>query len=238
MNIIDSIVILIILMSGAIGMKKGLIRSFISFAGIALVFTLSYLLKDPVAEFLSLKLPFFEFTGIFSGVTILNVIIYQLISFFFIFAAFMSLYTFLVHISKIVEKILKMTIILAIPSKIGGFILGLFEGLLVSLIFIIILSLPVLNFNSVRESKFRNYLYNNSPLIGNVTKNTNDAIDEIFTLKDEFDEESDKEDFNLNCLDILLKHKVIGKEYAKSLLDSGKLKIDKEKANAIIDKYE
>ncbi len=238
MNIIDVIVILTILFCGVSGMHRGLIRSFVSFAGIALVFTISYLLKDPIAEWLSLNLPFFEFGGSFAGATILNVVLYQLIAFLIVFIAFMGLYTLLVHISNLVELGLKMTFILEIPSKIGGFIIGLFEGLIITLIMIIVLSLPILNLDIVRESKVKNYLYENSPIIGNVTKNTNKAIDEIIELKDEFKNNKDHEEFNLACLDVLLEHKVIRVGYVQKLMDAGKLKIDKDKVNEILGKYE
>ncbi len=237
MNIIDVIVILLVILFGFYGMHKGLIKTFVSLVGLILVFIVSYLLKDSIAEWLSLNLPFFGFTGSFKGATILNVIIYQLIAFFIIFAILMALYSFLVMMSGIVDRFLKLTVILYLPSKIGGFILGVFEGVIVSLIFIIILSLPTLNFSLIRESTIRKYLYNNSPIIGNVTSNTNDAISEIIELKDKFNDQEDKEEFNLECMDVLLKHKVVKYDYLEKLIYSGKLKVNKDRALSILNKY-
>jgi hypothetical protein len=139
--------------------------------------------------------------------------------------------------SGIVDRFLKLTVILYLPSKIGGFILGVFEGVIVSLIFIIILSLPTLNFSLIRESTIRKYLYNNSPIIGNVTSNTNDAISEIIELKDKFNDQEDKEEFNLECMDVLLKHKVVKYDYLEKLIYSGKLKVNKDRALSILNKY-
>ena len=102
---------------------------------------------------------------------------------------------------------------------------------------IMVLSLPTLNFGLVRDSAIRNYLYNASPIMGNVTGNTNDAIDEIIELKDKFEDSEDKEEFNLSCLDSLLKHKVITVDYTEKLINSGKLKVDKNKAQIIVNKY-
>lgn len=237
MNIIDVIIILLILMCGVIGMKKGFVRTTISLIGIILVFIFSFYLKNPIAEALSLHLPFFSFTGSFKGATILNVIIYQIIAFIIIFTGLMFAYCFVVKISKILEKILDITFILAIPSKIGGFIVGILEGAFISLIAVVVLSLPILNFDLIRDSNIRKYLYNASPIVGNVTNNMNSAIDEIMDLKDKFKEDKDKEEFNLSCLDVLLKHKVITVSYAENIRDSYKLKIDKVKVQVIIDRY-
>lgn len=237
MNIIDVIVILLITMFGVIGMKKGFIKTLVSFVGIVLVFILSYLLKGFIAEWLSLNLPFFNFTGAFKGATILNVIIYQLIAFFVVFAILMTIYSIAIKVSGLIEKILKFTIILSIPTKIGGLIVGILEGIIVSLILIVFLSLPVLNFGLVRDSVIRKYLYNISPIVGNITSNTNNAIDEIMELKNNFDKNENKEEFNIECFEALLKHHVIGTSYSEKLVYSEKLKIDKNKAIAIINKY-
>ena len=98
MNIVDAIIILFILMFGVYGFKNGFIRSVVSFVGIILVFSLSFALKNPIAEWLSLNLPFFNFWGEFRGVTILNVVIYQTIAFFIVFSVLMILYEIVVKL--------------------------------------------------------------------------------------------------------------------------------------------
>ena len=110
----------------------------------------------------------------------------------------------LIKVSSWIEKFFKATVILAIPSKIGGLVLGLIEGLFLSLIVIVFLSLPVLNFGLVRDSLIRNYLYNVSPIVGNMTGNMNDAIDEVMELKEEFDNKSDRDKFNIKCFEALV----------------------------------
>lgn len=237
MNIIDIIIILLIIMFAVIGGKKGFVKTLVSLVGIILVFIISYFLKNSIAEFLSLNLPFFNFVGSFKGATILNVIIYQLIAFIIVFSILMVLYAIVVKVSGILDKILKSTIILAIPSKVGGVIVGIIEGVVISLIALIFLSLPVLNFTMVESSGVKKFLFNISPIIGNISNNTNDAVSEIFELKDKFSESDNKEEFNLSCLDVLLKHKVIRVDYSEKLVDSTKLKIDRDKAKAIINKY-
>ena len=237
MNVIDVIVLLIIAAGGVYGFKNGFIKQAASLIGLIIIFYLAFVLKDPIAEWLSLNLPFFSFIGSFRGATILNVIIYQLIAFFIVFSLLSVVYALVIKITGVIEKILKMTIILAIPSKILGLILGLIEGFVISMIFIMVLSLPVINFSLVRESTSRKYLYNNSLVIGNITKEFNSAISDVIELKDEFNNNSDRESFNLSCFDALLKHKIIGVKYSERLVNSGKLGVDENKAQAIIDKY-
>ena len=237
MNVIDVIVLLIIVGSGVYGFKNGFIKQAASLIGLIIIFYLSFVLKDPIAEWLSLNLPFFDFMGSFRGATILNVIIYQLIAFFIVFSILSVIYAIVIKITGVIEKVLKMTIILAIPSKALGLLLGLIEGFVISMILIMVLSLPILNFGLVRESTSRKYLYNNSPIIGNITKEFNSSISDVIELKDQFNNNSDRESFNLSCFDALLKHKIIGVKYSERLVNSGKLGVDENKANAIIAKY-
>ena len=244
MNIIDVIVLLVIVFSGLIGMKKGFVKSFVSFVGIIIVFILSFLMKDKLADWMCLNLPFFDFSESFKGATILNVIIYQAVAFMAIFSVLLAVYHIIVRLSGLAEWLLKLSIIGIIPTKIGGFIVGLLRGILISLIAIVILSLPTLKLgfidgtNIVKESVVRNYLYNSSPIVGNITKDLNNSVEEIIELKEKFDNKETKEDFNISSLNILLKHKIIKPELARKLISSGKLKINSEKADEVISKYE
>lgn len=153
MNIVDIIVLLIILFSGFIGMKKGFVKSLVSFFGIIIVFILSFLMKDKIADWMCLNLPFFSFSGTFKGATILNVIIYQAVAFMAIFSILMAAYHLIVKISGLAEWLLKLSIIGIIPTKIGGLIVGLLKGIIISLIAIVVLSLPTLKLGFIDGTK-------------------------------------------------------------------------------------
>ena len=237
MNLIDIIVILGIAFCAYIGMKKGFVKSLVAFVGIIVVFVLAYFMKNPIADWLCLNLPFFNFTGSFKGATILNVIFYQVVAFVVMFSLFMAAYHVVVKLSGIVERMLKMSFVLAIPTKVGGLIVGILEGVVISLIAIVVLSLPILKFSWVEDSAIRNYLYNISPVVGNVTKSMNESVDEILELKEKFDNSEDKEEFNLSSLDIMLKHHAMKVSLAEKLVNSGKLNINPEKAMEIVNKY-
>jgi len=238
MNIIEIVIILFVLVIGINGWKRGFIRSVVSAVGIILVFILAFYLKNPIAEWLSLNLPFFNFWGDFKDVTIINVVIYQLIAFIIVYSILMIIYAFIVKISKFLERILKMTVILGLPSKILGFFVGIFEGLVISTIALMLLSLPVLGFELVHQSKLKTVLFESTPGISNIMGSTSQAITEIMDLRDEFSSNSTKDRFNEKSLDIMLKYKVIKVDYAKKLVNSGKLKINENNANAIIKNYD
>lgn len=237
MNIIDVIVILLIAFCGYLGLKKGFIKSLVSFVGIFLVFIIAYFMKNPIADWLCINLPFFNFTGSLKGAVILNVIFYQIIAFIIMFSLLMTAYHVVVKLSGVVERLLKMSFLLAIPTKIGGVIVGVLEGVFISLIAIVILSLPVLKFDLIEKSAIRNYLYNISPVVGNITGSMNESVDEILSLKEKFENDDDKEEFNLSSLDIMLKHHAMKVSLAEKLVNGGKLNINPDKAMEIVNKY-
>lgn len=226
MNLVDVLIILFILLIGVYGWHNGLIKTVVSAVGIILVFVLSFLLKNPIAEWLSLNLPFFNFWGVFKGVTILNVVIYQLIAFFLVFAILMTIYSIVVKISGLVERFLRLTIILGLPSKILGLIVGLVEGWFIAATILMFLSVPIFNLAFVHESGVRKYILEKTPIISNMTKDTSKAVEEIIELKDEFSSNSSKDKFNREAFDIMLKYDVIDVDYANKLVSSGKLDID------------
>ncbi len=232
-NIIDVGIVLLILGFIIIGWKNGFIKMTVSSVGVIVVFIISYLFKNPIAEWLSLNLPFFHFFGFFKDVVILNVIVYQLLAFIIVFSALILVYSLVLRLSGLIEKILRATIILGIPSKVLGGVLGFVEGLFICCIILMILSLPVLNLPFMKESKLANEILTYVPVVTASTNNTNNAVKEIIVLKDKFN--GSKDEFNEECLDILLKYKVIDYEYAYKLYKKGKL--DFKGSKKIIEKY-
>ena len=235
MNIVDVVLIIFILLVGVIGFKNGFINTVISSIGLIVVFVLSFYLKNPIAEWLSLNFPFFNFWGAFKDVSILNVVIYQVIAFFIVFAILITIYGVVVKITNVIERILKFTIILGIPSKILGFLVGLIEGYFLAGVILIIFSLPVLNFEEVKDSSVRSFMFEKTPVMGNMLKSTSNAYDEIMNLRDEFSSNTKKDEFNKSSFEILLKYNIMSTDYAEKLVNSGKLKIDG--AKEIINKY-
>lgn len=81
MNGFDAAIILILIMGAVVGFKRGFTYEVVSTVGFFLVLILAYFLKNPLSVFLYEHLPFFKFGGIFKGVTVLNIFLYEVMLF-------------------------------------------------------------------------------------------------------------------------------------------------------------
>ncbi len=231
MNIVDIIIIIFILISGVIGAKRGFFKEAVLFIGLVMVFYLAYKLKDPLGEFLILKMPFFDFPNLFKGVVTLNILVYQLVTFVVILAILLIIFNLLVSVTGLFEKILKATIILGIPSKILGFLLGLLEGYVITFVVLFFLTQPAFSFNIFMESKFGNEILTSSPILSNITNDTVEVINNVYKLKDE----KDVNVLNSKILDMMLDKDIVSYDTVKKISDSKKLKFDG--LEAVLDKY-
>lgn len=235
MNIIDAIAILIILSCMAMGLKKGFTKELISFLGFFVIVIAAFLLKNPISKILYENLPFFTFGGLFKGITALNIILYEIIAFFIVIAVLTIVFRVLLFASSIFEKLLNMTIILGIPSKILGMVVGLVEGFVWVFILFYIVSLPLFNFKEVNDSKMMGPVLKNTPILSSFTKDFKVALEELSDLKEEYKNEGNKEKFNYDTLNILLKYKIVTTESIEKLNEKGKLKI--ENVNTLLNLY-
>lgn len=226
MTILD-IIILIILAFGAIkGFKSGAITQTISLAGTILVVILSFLLKGPLTIFLCKIFPFFSFSGSLAGITVLNLLIYEVISFFILVFVLLILERFLLYISKILDKIINLTIILTLPNKLIGLILGTLENYIFVFIILYILALPVFDLKFINESKFNKKILESTPILNTYGDKTLSVANELVNLKDKYKETENKKKFNLEALDVLLKYDITKVESVDELVKIEKLKID------------
>lgn len=232
MNIVDVIIILSLAFGAVLGFKRGAIRTGVSFVGLVLAIVLAAVLRRPVAGFMYEHLPFFDFGGIFQGVTVLNILLYEVIAFFLVFAVLLAVATLLSKVATIIEKALTMTIILGIPSKIIGIFVGFIETYIYVFIIMYFLTLPMFNIGIVKDSKVTDKILNNTPILTNTVGSTLDAFQSVYELKSA---NLTKEEYSRKSLDILLKHEITDVESIDKLIEKGKLEI--EGANSILDKY-
>lgn len=226
MNIIDAIIILIILACGMAGFKRGVIKQLVSTVGFVIVVVLAFYLKNPIAEFLSLHLPFFEFGGNFANATSLNIILYQIVSFILVVIILETVLNILIKISGFIEKILKFTIILGIPSKILGFIVGVIEGFIITFLVLFFLRQPAFNIDLLEGSKLTDPILNSTPILSNIAGDFVDAFNDLYELGNEYtEEEINSNELNLRSIDIMLEHGIITPEYVVKLVDADKIKI-------------
>lgn len=223
MGIVDILIIIFILSFGILGSKRGFFKQTVTTVGSILVFVLAYYFKDGVANFLTFNLPFFNFKGEILGLTSLNIIMYQLIAFLLMVLIFSGILAVIIKITGIFEKILRLTIVLGIPSKILGFILGLVEGYIITYIILFILMLPILKIDIIDNSSFARPILKSSPVISNIVGTTKDTCLSIYDLVNDYSKDKDKDKFNKEAIRIMLSNNMITKSYVEELINKGKL---------------
>ena len=224
-NIIDTVIVLIVMMGAIVGMKRGVIKQSVMTIGLILVLVLSFLLKNPVSALLYKYMPFISFHGLLENLAVLNILLYEIIAFGIVFSVLSAILIALIKISSILEKILRATVILAIPSKILGFILGAVEYYLVVFIILFILSQPTFKieqFDFVNESKLKPIILENTPIISELAKETIDTFNDINDLIKNKDNMT-VEEFNCKALNSMIENKFIDKDSIKYLYDNKKL---------------
>ena len=235
-NIIDVLIILTIALMGIVGFKKGVIKQTVSTIGFIIIIILSFYLKNPIAEFLSLYLPFFTFGGIYAGVTSLNIIFYQLVSFIIVIIILETILQALIKVSGFIEKLLKFTIILGLPSKILGFIVGLIEGFVVVFIALLFLRQPAFNIKAFENSKLTDKILNSTPILSSVSQSFVDTFNDLYELGQEYtDEKLSENALNLASIEVMLKHQIITPEYVEKLIDADKINISG--IDSVLNKY-
>lgn len=234
MNItIDIIIIILLAMGAVIGFKRGLIKSAVMFFGAIMAIFLAYVLKNPVASILYEFCPFFNFAGIFEGLTVLNIILYEAIAFIAVYVVLLTILQIIIKISGIFEKILTFTIVLGIPSKLLGAVFGIIESYLFIFIGLFLLSQIPSTSEYITEGELPSKIMTSSLGLSSLTQEYYDSIKDVISIKDQ--NIHDKNTYNLKCLDILLKHGIIEKETVEKLITNGKISI--ENAETVLDKY-
>ena len=235
-NIVDVLIVLIIALMGVIGFKKGVIKQTVSTVGFILVIILAFYLKNPIAEFLSLHLPFFTFGGIYAGVTSLNILFYQLVSFIIVVIILETILEALIRVSGFIEKVLKFTIILGLPSKILGFIVGVIEGFVVVFIVLFFLRQPAFNIKLLDESNLTDKILKSTPVLSQVSQSFVDTFNDLYELGQDYtDDKLSENELNLASIDVMLKHKIITPEYVLKLVEADKIKISE--IDTVVNKY-
>lgn len=223
MNIVDVVIIMGLLLGGVTGAKNGFFRQSVVLIGTILCFILAWVFKNPIANFLSFTLPFFNFAGPFEGLTSLNIVMYQLIAFLLLLSLFSALLAIIIKATGVFEKILNFTIILGIPSKILGFIVGMIEAYVIIFAVLFFVNQPAVNLEIVKESTFSPKIVNSSPGLSNIVGNMNDAVNDIYDITKDYNINQNTNSFNKKVINSLLEHKVIDKDYLDKLVSKGKI---------------
>lgn len=237
-NILDVAIILILIMFAIVGFKRGAIKELVSLVGIIAVFIVSFSLKGILGNILCKWLPFFDFAGSLEGVKVLNILLYQLIAFLIIYSLLFSVYMIVMKISGIVQKIIHMTVILWLPSKIIGAVVAFVTGYIMVFVVLLALLIPLKDTVIFQDSSLANYIIYKTPILAASSENISTSINEIYTLGEDLSQgEINKNQANLETMDVLLKYKIVSPKTARELVVLDKLD-GISGLEKVIDKYE
>ncbi len=228
--VINVVVILILVLGTYSGLKKGFLQSSIRIIGLIIAIIAAYILKNPISVFLYTHLPFFKFGGLFKGVSVLNVIVYELIAFLALLIIFLIAIKIICKITGLVDKVLSLIFLLGIPNKILGAIVGFIESVII-LYFVSFVFKFTCNFMNldIKPSLVDDVV--NFPVLKQTFGSSLSSLDEITSLALEYKDTKDKDEFNEKAMDILVKYKVITEENLQILIDSGKITLDESSSD-------
>lgn len=238
MNILDIIIVLILIMCAIVGFKRGAIKEIVSLVGIILVFVISFSLKGVLGNLLCKFLPFFNFAGSIEGLTVLNILLYQLIAFLIIYSLLYSVYMIVVKLSGVVQKLVHMTVVLWLPSKVIGAIVAALTGYIVIFAILLVLLIPLKNSSLFAESSIANYIIYESPVLSSSAEGISSSINEVYQLGEDVSHKRiSVNEANLETMDILLKYDIVSPEVAMDLVRLDKLD-DISGIDKVIRRYE
>lgn len=225
MNVCD-IIILIALAFGAVGgFKAGVIKKTADFVGMFIIVILAFYLKNYLSVIMYENLPFFNFWGFIKGLDAINILFYETLAFIIVFMALLFVLRVVLSVTGLIEKLLKATIILSIPSKLLGIVVGVIEMYVYVFLILIVLTLPIFDLPYVRESKTANFIINNTPILSGISENMINIYDDVYDVVINKNNKTD-EQLNSDITKILIDNNVITKESARKLVDKNKLHIN------------
>lgn len=223
MNILDIGIIIFVLFGAVLGFKRGFTKELVKAVGFVAVIVVAYFLKNPLSVFLYEKLPFFKF-GLFKSMEILNILLYETIAFIICIAVLAIILKMLLLATTLFEKILNATIILGIPSKLAGALVGLVYNFIFVFLILYVLSFTFIDNEIVYNSKFRQPILNKTPILSNLIDKSVDVIDEFIEVKNKYnDKEVSENEFNYQAFELFLKYDVITPETLEKLISDGKV---------------
>ena len=239
MTAIDIVIILLLVMFGVVGWKQGIIKEAVQLVGMIIILVIAFMFKGELGNIFCKWLPFFNFNGSpIEGMTTLNILLYQVLGFVIIFTVLYAIYTIILKLSGVFQKILDWTIILLIPSKIGGLIIGLLEGyILLFVLLLIITGLPASYTSNFTNSNLVQTIVYKTPILSSASKDVTSSMKDIYELVDEVTQKKiTTNEANLKTVDIMLKYDLVTPKTVEQLVILDKLKGIKG-INKVIDKY-
>lgn len=225
MNVADIIIVIALVLGAVGGFKAGVIKKTADFVGIFLVIILSFYLKNYLSVIMYENLPFINFGGFIKDIEAINILFYEVLAFIIVFSLLMLILKIVLMLTGLIEKILKATVILSIPSKILGIVVGAIEMYVYVFLVLVVITLPIINVPYVRDSKVSSFILNNTPILSSVSEEMVDTYNDIYKVVKDKDSKSNEE-LNDEVIKLLLDKKVITKESLNKLIDRNKIHLN------------
>ena len=235
MNALDLVVLLMIVYGAYRGWKYGCFSSIVSLIGTILIFVVAFYLKNPLSTMLYENLPFYTFGGIFKGITSFNILVYEGISYMVCLIALATILGVVLKVTGIVDKLIKLTFIFALPSKILGLVIGGLQYYVFAFAAIFILAQLPFSANMYNESSFSKTIMTKTPLLSNVTNDLYNSVTEVYDICVEYEGADNKAEGDYKSLEVLLKYNIIAPESVEKLVEQGKINL--EGTDTLIEKY-
>lgn len=232
MNIADILILVALILGAITGFMRGFFKQTVIFVGTILVIVLSFILKNPLSMVLYENLPFFEI----GGLTTLNILLYEALAFMICIAVFAIVLGIVIKISGIIETILKLTVLLALPSKLLGMVVGLIQAIVLVYVVLFIASMPVFSVPYIGESKYAQMILTKTPVVSNIANDAVDTFNEIAEFSTKKIDTSNVKETNRNIVEIMLKNGIVTTDSVILLNEKGK--IDIENLDELVSKYE
>ena len=117
------------------------------------------------------------------------------------------------------------TIFLAIPSKILGIVVGAIEAYFYLFIILYVLNLPVVKFDMLDDSKYANFILNNTPILSGYADKTLQIYHDVYDLIDNRNGKSNAV-INREALELMLENDAISVDSVNKLLEKNKIDVD------------
>ena len=224
MNVADIVIIIALVLGAVAGFKSGVIKKTADFLGTFIIVILAFYLKNDLSVLMYENLPFLNFGWLIKGVEALNVLIYEVLAFIIVFIALLFILKVIIKVTGLIEKILKATVILSIPSKILGIVVGAIEAYVYVFLALVVFTLPIFKLPYIRESNISNFMLNNTPILSGISEEMVDIYGNVYEIVSERNNKTNEE-LNEEVIIFLIDKKVLTKESAKKLVEQNKIHI-------------
>lgn len=226
MKISEIVIIIIILLGALIGFKKGAIKEIFELVGTISIIIIAYLLKGYLASLLIKLLPFFNFKG-YVGLYSINFLIYDVISFIIIFVLLYCILNILINLAGFIDKLINLSVIFALPSKIIGLVLGMVNALVfIFLLCYIAMQIPHTQ-KYVMESKVSTSILERTPIVNVVCSKGILVGEDVYNKLSNYSfKEEDTQDMNLQIATSVAKYGLVDKTLIQEVINKGKLNLE------------